>query len=120
MAPVSNVPSTSTTCNKSSEVAGAPEVLELSIADGNAVREGARVSYGIPSGEAGKDGRLSIFDAAGRRIRTLVREAIEPGSHVAVWDLRSDDRARVRPGIYFARLTVGDKGLSRTLVVLAE
>jgi hypothetical protein len=101
-------------------IAGTPEVFDLSVPDGYVVRGQARLSYAVPAVDAGRVVGLEIFNLAGRRIRLLVTGSIQPGKHEAVWDLRSDDGARIGAGVYFARLRVGNDELSRKLVVLAE
>lgn len=59
---------------------------------------------------------LSIVDAAGRRVRTLVRGGIEePGSHVIRWDGRSDAGVEVPAGLYVARLVVDGTVLARRI-----
>ncbi len=47
---------------------------------------------------------LEVFDANGRRVRTLVHGTLEPGVHSVRWDRTDDDGAAVRPGTYFVRL----------------
>ncbi|MEO5989409.1 MAG: PQQ-dependent sugar dehydrogenase [Candidatus Eisenbacteria bacterium] len=51
---------------------------------------------------------LALCDLSGRHVRTLVADALEAGSHDAVWDGRDDGGARLAPGLYFARLRVAD------------
>jgi flagellar hook assembly protein FlgD len=47
---------------------------------------------------------ISIFDAAGRRVRTIRCGPTSGGSHEARWDGRDESGAECGPGIYFARL----------------
>jgi hypothetical protein len=63
---------------------------------------------------------LSIFDTAGRLIRTL---ALEPtgsaGAHRGEWDRRASDGTAVPSGVYFARLTDDRQGkLGARIVIL--
>ena len=52
--------------------------------------------------------RLSIYDASGRSVRTLVRDVIEPaGRHTVAWDGRTDDGRGLPGGVYFSRLEAG-------------
>jgi len=57
--------------------------------------------------------RLEVFDAAGRRVATILDGAVLPaGYHSALW--RPDvDGGQTSSGIYFHRLTVG--GETRTV-----
>ena len=57
--------------------------------------------------ELRKAGRVSleIYDASGRRVRSLVSATLQgAGSHRAVWDGRNDAGAPVSSGTYFYRL----------------
>ena len=61
---------------------------------------------------------MTIYDSAGRAIRSL--EPARPGAVTAdfVWDLRDRDGRRVASGIYFARARAGANHEDRSLVVL--
>jgi predicted nucleotidyltransferase len=53
--------------------------------------------------------RVSIYDAAGRRVVTLVDDpAHAPGRHEAIWDGRSASGQSVASGVYFCRMESGD------------
>jgi len=58
--------------------------------------------------------RLGLFDAAGRR--RLAPSALSGRS--GEWDLAPSMRAALPAGVYFARLTVGPRSISRRLVLL--
>jgi hypothetical protein len=53
--------------------------------------------------------RLSVFDVAGRLVRTLVDENKLQGSFEAVWDGRDSSGKEVSSGSYLARLEFGGK-----------
>jgi len=53
---------------------------------------------------SGGDTRLDIYDAAGRRVASLVHAALEPGNYSITWDGRSDSGEPLGAGLYFARL----------------
>jgi hypothetical protein len=48
---------------------------------------------------------LVLYDAAGRRVRTLAGGEMTAGEHVAVWDGQIEGGSRAPSGVYFARLT---------------
>jgi glucose/arabinose dehydrogenase len=51
--------------------------------------------------------RLAIFDALGRRVRTLVPESVRgAGEHFVRWDGGTDSGGHVASGVYLARLVV--------------
>jgi flagellar hook assembly protein FlgD len=51
---------------------------------------------------------LVIYDAAGRAVRTLVRERHAAGYHTAVWNGTDAQGRGVPSGIYFIRFTTDD------------
>jgi hypothetical protein len=61
--------------------------------------------------------RLSIFDLSGRIVRVLADGAHAAGAHVADWDLRDEDGANVRAGLFFARLEAAGRQLRQRVVV---
>ncbi len=61
---------------------------------------------------------LALFDLAGRRVRTLVHGALEPGRHAFSWDGRGDQGAHLAPGIYVASLTGAGRTLTRRATLL--
>ena len=56
---------------------------------------------------------LSIFDASGRLVRTLVKTALAAGSHRAVWNGLTESGAKSASGVYFARLVAPDANHTR-------
>jgi len=60
---------------------------------------------------------LEIFDAGGRRVRTLADETWAAGAHAVQWNRRDDAGAWCPNGLYFARLRSG--GDARSIRVLA-
>jgi hypothetical protein len=63
--------------------------------------------------------RLQVYDLAGRQVRTLEDGVeLDPGWHEVVWDGRNDHGEAVATGVYFCRFTVGNRELSRKVVVL--
>lgn len=64
------------------------------------------IKYDLP--ESGPV-RLSVFDLAGRLVRTLVDESKPQGSFEAVWDGRDSTGKEVGSGTYLARLDFGGR-----------
>ncbi len=52
--------------------------------------------------------RLELFDAAGRRVRTLADRTFGAGATVVGWDGRDAAGAAAAAGVYFVRVTSGD------------
>ena len=65
--------------------------------------------------------RLAVFDAQGRRVRSMAEEvAAAPGPARRTWDGRSDAGTRVPAGLYFVRLESGTERAGRRVVLLGE
>lgn len=77
-----------------------PQRLSISLAP-NPVFQKATIHYQLPV--TGKV-KLSIYDPAGRLVRTLVQTQLPAGSYSVVWDGKDDNRREVANGIYIYRL----------------
>jgi len=62
--------------------------------------------------------RLRIYDPAGRLVRFLVDETLNPGPQAILWDGRNDRGRAVSSGVYVYRLEAADFVETRQLVVL--
>jgi C1A family cysteine protease len=74
------------------------------------------ISYTVPSG--GGHVRLTIYDLAGRQVRTLVDRLEGAGRQVATWQGRDDAGRELGSGVYFYRLEIGDFRVQRKMVML--
>ena len=52
----------------------------------------------------GGETSLDIYDAAGRRVASLIHDTLEPGNYSVRWDGRADGGEPLGAGLYFARL----------------
>lgn len=64
--------------------------------------------------------RLEVFDAGGRRVRTLAAGERAAGAHAFAWDLRDDGGRRVPPGLYLARCAAGGATRVRRVVAIGR
>jgi len=83
----------------------------------NPVRSFARIAFFLP-GEDETPAVLTIHDALGRRVRTLINQAQAPGAHTAIWDGSNDSGRPVASGVYFYRLEWKGQYQSRGMVVV--
>lgn len=61
---------------------------------------------------------LVIYDVSGRKVRTVVDQALEAGEHTAVWDGTDDQGRRVASGVYWSQLrTAGYESLRKMTVL---
>ena len=79
----------------------APRVLTLYPSRPNPFNPRTRISFGLP---VSSHVRLSIFDVQGRRVRSLLNQAMPPGVHEVIWDGRGQDGREVASGVYYCRL----------------
>ncbi len=98
-------PSETVVVNNSSSVPGIPTSLLLKGAVPNPFNPSTTIKYGLPSDDGPQRVQLIIYDAAGRKVRTLVDSLQNPGHHEAVWDGRNDAGLRMNSGVYLYSLT---------------
>jgi hypothetical protein len=61
--------------------------------------------------------RLVIYDAQGRRVRTLVDRTLPAGSHAVDWDARNEAGEAMAAGTYFYRLQLPSLTYTRKSVL---
>jgi hypothetical protein len=61
---------------------------------------------------------LSIHDVEGRLVTTLVDDTLDEGVREVTWDGKDASGSPVGSGVYFYRLTAGDKTLTKKMVCL--
>jgi hypothetical protein len=61
---------------------------------------------------------VSVFDPAGRRVRTLWNGILDQGPHESVWDGRDDAGSALSSGVYFATIESGGELRSAKMVLL--
>ena len=77
--------------------------------------QGALIRYALPRGLRTS---LAIYDAAGRRVRSLVDGPVPAGEHRVRWNARDDAGLRLAPGVYFVRLQADRVTRTRPVAVL--
>jgi hypothetical protein len=92
--------------------------LALAISNQNPARTSVQVRCSIPGARISEPFELAIFDASGRRVRTLEQGSARPGATTLTWDLKADGGGRVAAGVYFMRLRLGSDVRTQTLMVL--
>ncbi len=81
----------------------------------NPVRDRARFEIDLPQASRV---RVVVYDLAGRRVRELSQSTpFSAGRHAVSWDLSDRAARRVRPGLYFYRVTAGSREQLGRLVV---
>jgi len=96
----------------------APRTLELAMPSPNPARGPVAIAFGVPADRMGAPLDVAVFDAAGRRVRTLAHGPAQAARTTLRWDGRDVHGARVHAGLYFVRLEAGAGPLTRKLIVL--
>jgi len=74
-----------------------------------------RIAFELPEPRAV---RIEVFDVAGALQRTLADGTLPPGRHSLEWDGADATGHRVRAGLYFVRIGLGDLRRSQKVIVL--
>jgi subtilisin family serine protease len=61
---------------------------------------------------------IALYDLLGRKIKTLVNQTRSTGQYSINWDGTDDDGRKVSTGIYFGRITAGEKAKNIKLLLL--
>jgi hypothetical protein len=94
-------------------VGGAPAAARVLDVRPNPFRHSATISYQATAGPTD----LAIYDASGRRVRSLVDRDGDAGVRSVVWKGDVDGGARAPSGVYYARLRSGKVTAVRPLVL---
>jgi len=91
-----------------------PTVYLLSPGKPNPFATSTLITYALPS-PGPVD--ISVFDAAGRRVRTLVAGPTEAGVYSVRWDGRDAGGSRLAAGVYFVRFEASGLAQAQKLVL---
>jgi hypothetical protein len=92
------------------------EEVSLSRSWPNPARTSTTFSLRCP--ESGVAPRVTVLDVSGRRVRTLLQGRRIAGDRAVTWDLRDDGRNLVSSGMYFIRVALEGRNLTRAVVVV--
>jgi aminopeptidase N len=73
------------------------------------------IRYSLPRAD---DVRIDIFNATGRKVKTLVNDIVPPGWREVVWDGTDDHGCDVASGTYFCRMTTSRGCRTRSIVLI--
>jgi hypothetical protein len=96
---------------------GSSRLMEFRIGEAtpNPTFAGTQVELDLP---AGGSLAVEIYDARGRRIRDAGMRAVDAGVHHVVWDGLDAAGKRPAAGVYFVRLTLADRVVTRQVLLL--
>ena len=85
----------------------------------NPFSSAATLRFDLPAAPGGQwPVDVSIFNVAGRRVKTVVKSDLPPGRYSYGWDGRDDGGAPVSAGIYFLRVSAGANEARERLIYL--
>ena len=99
----------------SGQVSYLPDKIELSENYPNPFNPGTSFNVSLPSERFIE---MTIYNAVGQKIKTLVSAKYQAGYHVMSWDGSGEDGQQLAAGVYYCRLEVGNKLLTRRLLLL--
>jgi flagellar hook assembly protein FlgD len=93
-----------------------PQVTSLAQSTPNPFMGKAVIGYQVapPGGRV----RITIFDVAGRRVRTLVDRETPPSFYKVPWDGRDDDGRKLASGVYFYQMKAPGFTSHRRMVMI--
>jgi len=83
--------------------------------DTNPWRPGDAIRFGLSTGGAAQ---ITLYDARGRLVRSLLSGPLPAGERQVAWDGRDDRGRAVVPGLYFVRLSTPQGSATHKLAVL--
>jgi hypothetical protein len=92
--------------------------LMLGPATPNPFSPGTEIGYGIPGGGEPMRVVITVYDALGRKVRSLVDAEQPPGTYKVGWDGRDESGAQASSGVYFCRLSWNGRTETRRMVLI--
>jgi hypothetical protein len=77
-----------------------------------------QIAYTIPPADAAADISLDVISPSGRVVRRLVSVVQTPGTHQVTWDGADDSGRALGTGVYFLRLTIGERSTARSMLLV--
>ena len=74
------------------------------------------ISFNLTAEDA-KNAKLVIYNLKGQKVRTLINEQLPAGSYTIEWNGKNE-KGEISTGIYFYKLTTGDKTFSRKMLLM--
>jgi subtilisin family serine protease len=76
-----------------------------------------RLEYETDAASPAQVAKIEIYDVAGRRVRQLFQGSAAPGVSQVTWDGTGESGRRLAAGVYVAKLSLGDRSVSRKLLI---
>jgi len=99
-------------------LAGTPVRFELKANFPNPFNPETRIEYTLPQGEGLRQAQLTIYNAIGQQIVTLVDEPQTAGHYRVTWNGKDEHGNEMASGIYFYQLRYGKYRATRKMIFL--
>jgi hypothetical protein len=73
-------------------------------------------SFSLPT--AARHGQLVVYDASGRRVKTLLDGPLTAGEHRVAWSGHDDSGRAARPGVYFLSLKTESESVAKKILLI--
>ena len=82
----------------------------------NPMNESVQIKFYLAAAQ--QDFEMNIFDATGRKVKTIYRGELPAGSQTATWDATNDEGNRVEAGVYFFTMRSGTSVVTDRLMLI--
>jgi hypothetical protein len=83
------------------------------------ITELSELSAGRPVSSGAGAGSVKVYDVKGRLVRTILEEeTLHPGDYSLGWDGMDEYGTEVSPGVYYCKLQIGEKSLTKRVILL--
>lgn len=92
-----------------------PKVFDLAQNFPNPFNPSTTIKYQLPKRA---EVSITVYNALGQIVKTLVGNSVEPGYHQVTWDGTNQNGAKVASGIYIYRMVAGDFVKAHKLILM--
>ena len=65
-----------------------------------------------------ENSRIEIYNLKGQKVKTLINDQLDEGSHHVVWDGKDDNENAVSSGVYFYKLQTGNFSETKKMILM--
>ncbi len=80
----------------------------------------AHIDYMLSESESGEHITITVYNALGQKVRTIISETQNAGSHAVIWDGRDDNSYPVAAGVYLVEFKSNSKQEVKKVVYLGN
>lgn len=96
-------------------VSGIPDRFALGQNYPNPFNPSTTIEFALPNESHAS---IELFNVLGEKVKTLIDGDFDAGVHSVIWDGKTDSGLEVSSGVYYYRLTIGERRFSRKMMLL--